>query len=231
MEVSSKARDLPSLGESRAGFFGEPLNGPRAGMDVKTLKRSLRRETVARILALEAAERQRQERALLERFPALPGFDRAETVLLYVSAFPEEVSTRAMLRFALERKKRLVLPCVDRPARRLRLLEVRDLSADLAPGSLGIPEPGPACLPVEPEQVDWVLVPGLAFDARAYRLGRGAGHYDRLLPMLRPGVPRWSIGLDCQAVERLPLEPHDQPLDGVAYPDRTVLGGSLTHGA
>jgi 5-formyltetrahydrofolate cyclo-ligase len=69
-----------------------------------------------------------------------------------------------------------------------------------------------------------VLVPGLAFDATGHRLGRGAGHYDKLLPGLRPEVPRWALILDVQWSEDLPVEPHDQPLDGVADFRRMVLG-------
>ena len=68
-----------------------------------------------------------------------------------------------------------------------------------------------------------ILVPGLAFDARGYRLGRGAGHYDRLLPRLRPEVSRWALILDCQWVEDLPVEPHDIPLDGVVSPGREIV--------
>jgi 5-formyltetrahydrofolate cyclo-ligase len=190
-------------------------------MDATPLKRALRREAVARIMALSPAERDGQGAAVRALFPALPGFDTAGCVLLYVSAFAEEFDTRPLLRLARERGKRLVCPRVDRQARRLRLFQVDDPDTDLVPGTLGIPEPRPTCPPVAPGEVDWALVPGLAYDARCYRLGRGAGHYDRLLPTLRPGAPRWSLALDCQWVDELPDEPHDVPLDGVASPSRT----------
>ena len=83
-------------------------------------------------------------------------------------------------------------------------------------GTLGIPEPRRDRPEVAPAEVDWVLVPGLGFDAECFRIGRGAGHYDRLLPTLRPDIPRWSLCLSSQWVEALPVEPHDQRLDGVA---------------
>ena len=65
-------------------------------------------------------------------------------------------------------------------------------------------------------------MPGLGFDDLGFRLGRGAGHYDRLLPLLRPDAPRWALALDCQWVEDLPVEPHDVPIDGVVSPGKTV---------
>jgi 5-formyltetrahydrofolate cyclo-ligase len=201
-------------------------------MDLKSQKRRIRTAMVERILALSPADRGLQEATLAAHFAALPGFAAAETVLLYVTAFPEEIATRPMLVHALERGKRLVCPRVDRAAHRLRLFRVEDLDSDLKRGMLGIPEPRDGCLEVDPEQIDWVLVPGLAFDARGFRIGRGAGHYDRLLPRLRRAAPRWALALDCQMVDALPVEPHDVSLDGVVSPRRLAIevpgaGGSI----
>lgn len=189
-------------------------------MDVPTRKQAIRRETVERILALEPGRRAVEEADLAARFASLPGLDAADWVLLYASAFPEELATRPLMRQVLERGKRLVCPRVDRPARCLRLYELVDIEKDFTRGALGIPEPRKTCPPVEPGQVDWVLVPGLAFDARGYRLGRGAGYYDRLLPTLRGDVPRWALILDCQWVDGLPVEWHDVSLDGIVSPSR-----------
>jgi 5-formyltetrahydrofolate cyclo-ligase len=191
---------------------------------IRRRKRALRRAMVERILALDPLGRSRDEAMLVDRFPSLPGFAEASTVLIYVTAFPEEIATRPMLTLAHQRGKVVLCPRVDRAERRLRLFRVDDPGRDLEPGMLGIPEPRPTCPEVEPEAVDWILVPGLAFDARGYRLGRGAGHYDRLLPRLRPEVSRWALILDCQWVKELPIEPHDIPVDGVVSPGREILG-------
>ena len=191
-------------------------------MDIPTRKRAIRRAMIARILALGPGDRRVQEAILADRLPDLPGFRSAATVLLYVSAFPEEIATGPMLRQVLGRGQRLVCPRVDRARRRLGLFRVDDPDRDLVPGTLNIPEPRPECPEVAPEAIDWVLVPGLAFDDRRYRIGRGAGHYDRLLPSLRPDAPRWALILDCQWVEMLPTEPHDVSLDGVLSPGKVV---------
>lgn len=188
-------------------------------MDPRAEKQALRRAMVGRILALDPVERRRQEAALIEHAPTLPGFAGSAAVLLYAPAFPEEIDTRPFLHRALASGKRLILPRVDRRGRRLRLHAVDDLERDLAPGTLAIPEPRPDRPELAPGEIDWVLVPGLAFDGRGYRLGRGAGHYDRLLPLLRPDVPRWALALAPQLVAALPIEPHDQPLDGIRTPN------------
>ena len=70
--------------------------------------------------------------------------------------------------------------------------------------------------PVDPAALDVLLVPGRAFDRRGIRLGRGGGHYDRILPRLRPGVPAVGVTVEERIVPRLPAEPHDVPMTHLA---------------
>ena len=161
---------------------------------------------------------------LLQRFYNLPGFAEAGNVLLFVSALPEEPRTVELFDLAYQSRKTVLCPRVDRHARRLSIHRIADRSSELVPGILDIPEPRPGLPEVSPATVDWALVPGLAFDERGFRLGRGAGYYDRLLPALRPDATCWSICLECQLVRELPTEPHDAPLDGISTPDRDVRG-------
>ena len=188
------------------------------------IKRRWRRSILDAISSLDPDARGRQESAIVSAFADLPGWAAARTVLLYASAFPEEIETGPILAIALELGKTIVLPRVDPIERRLRLHPVGDPRTDLSPGVLGIPEPRSSLPEVAPEAIDWALIPGLAFDGRGFRLGRGAGHYDRLLPRLRLDCPCWAIALTCQVVEGFPVEPHDVALDGVLTPDRTIRG-------
>ncbi len=185
-------------------------------------KRALRRSIRESILRLEADVRAAAEARLLAQFPALPGYAAAHTVLLYVGAFAEEIDTRSILLHALAAGKRVLCPRVDRQDNRMRLFQVTSPSADLEPGMLGIPEPRGDCVLVAATEVDWALVPGLAFDCRCHRLGRGGGHYDRLLPGMRPDASCWALGFDCQLAAELPIEPHDVPIDGVVTPRRII---------
>jgi 5-formyltetrahydrofolate cyclo-ligase len=189
-------------------------------MDIRTRKRRLRRQVRALVLAMDPARRLQEETILAGRFETLPGLASARTVLLYVRAFGEEIDTRPMLASALDRGLIVACPRVDAAAQRLRLCRVSDPARDLVPGMLGIPEPSADCPELSPEAIDWVLVPGLAFDPRGYRLGRGGGYYDRLLPKLRPDAPRWALAFDAQWVDALPVEPHDMRLDGIVSPAR-----------
>ncbi len=141
------------------------MNQP-AGQDreVVVSKRGLRVAILAEIAALDPELRRGEESELATRFPYLPGWSDAETVLLYVTAFPEEIHTDGLLALADQSGKRVICPRVDRAARELRLHRIENPQTELRPGTLGIPEPrGPA---------------------------RSSSRVDRLGPRARAGVRR-----------------------------------------
>lgn len=98
---------------------------------------------------------------------------------------------------------------------------------DLVPGPIGLREPGgPRLGPDALGRAALVLLPGLAADRAGTRLGRGAGHYDRSLTRVGPGVPLVVLLNDEELVDALPAEPHDRPVTGALLPraGHVVLG-------
>jgi 5-formyltetrahydrofolate cyclo-ligase len=90
----------------------------------------------------------------------------------------------------------------------------------LAAAPLGLREPtGTRLGPQAVADARLVLVPGLAADRTGVRLGRGAGHYDRTLPLAAPDVPLVIVLNDEELVERLPAEPHDRRVTAALLAD------------
>lgn len=89
----------------------------------------------------------------------------------------------------------------------------------------GFEQPPAGLMEVDPGDLGAVLVPGRVFDRAGYRLGRGGGHYDRLLARLATGTP--AVGVTCAAriVDRLPREPHDIPMSHLATEHGVVAVG------
>jgi 5-formyltetrahydrofolate cyclo-ligase len=102
------------------------------------------------------------------------------------------------------------------------LRAIRDPIADVGIGYQGIPEPRIECPLAVAADVDWALVPGVAFDASGRRLGYGGGFYDRLLPLLAPRTPRVAGAFACQIVARVPAAPHDLTVDTVVTEAQTI---------
>lgn len=127
---------------------------------------------------------------------------------------------------ALASQGRLLLPRIEGPT--LTIHRVSDLDRDVAPGSFGLREPS---TPADRGQgLASVVVPGLAFDARGGRLGRGKGYYDRLLAQL-PRVRRVGVTFDERVVDAVPMAVHDIRMHAVVTESRTLrtrwTGGTL----
>ncbi len=192
-------------------------------MNIRQLKKLMRVEVVERVLALTPTERERQEAQIFEEFAMLPGWKEAKTVLLYASALPEEIGTRPFLKLALDQGKCLVLPVVNVQEKRLELRETTDPDRQLSfAGRFGIPEPRPEMRLLAIEEIDWILVPGVAFDATGARLGRGGGYYDRLLSIAASKTFTCAMLFDEQWVDRVPLESHDIKIHAMMSPAKSI---------
>jgi len=119
---------------------------------------------------------------------------------------------------ALKEGRLAALPRFDVVEKRYRACRLHDVNADVQVGSFGIREPSARCPGDILNQLDLILVPGVAFDMRGGRLGRGGGYYDRLLSEVS-GVT-CAVAFDHQIVEAVPAEPHDIHLDYILTPTR-----------
>ncbi len=172
--------------------------------DLKNEKRALRRRILSRRDALDADTLERRSAAIRQSLGKIEAYRNARTVHLFVP-FGSELDTRPILEDLWARKVRAVLPRVA-AHRQLDHLAVTGWD-DLEPGAYSIPEPVAPCQAVDPEGVDLILVPGVAFDRQGGRLGYGGGYYDRFLEACP--APRVALAFDLQMVEEVPREDHD----------------------
>ena len=124
---------------------------------------------------------------------------------------------------ALASGREVSLPRVDARRRMLEPVRIVDPGRDLVPGFHGIPEPAAHCALAEVASIDWVLVPGIAFDRDGRRLGYGGGYYDRLLPLLPADCRRVAGAFAGQCVDRVPSAPHDARVDVLITEDDVLV--------
>lgn len=199
----------------------DPRPAPIAGASLREAKRSLRARMLREREAIPAALRAGASAAITATLTARGDFRAARTVFLTL-AFGSEWDTRALVSAALVAGKLVAAPRVNIETRMLELCSIGDLQLDLAAGYKGIFEPRADCTPVALDAIDWMLVPGVAFDASGRRIGYGGGYYDRLLPLLRSDVRRIAGAFEAQIVEHVPAARHDLRMDAVVTERRTI---------
>ena len=174
------------------------------------------RTTLLRLLQQQKEdERRRRSEAIHRKVFRLTAFRRARTVCCYM-ALPYEVQTRQMINVMLSQGKRVAIPVVQPRTKRLRLSEVRDPATELIPGAFGVAKPRRGALrPVRVDEVDLVLVPGLAFDRHGHRLGHGQGYFDRFLSRVPKTTPTVGLAFRFQLFDCLPTAPHDHAVQTV----------------
>jgi 5,10-methenyltetrahydrofolate synthetase len=166
------------------------------------VRNMVRQQILQKRIHLDAKEREKANRAIhkniLARFR--PNW---KTFLVYVN-MPEEVATVPLIKELLKLGKTVCVPSYDRTTNRYWASEVKDVDADLEPGHFNIPEPKPeARRPFPFEQLDAIVVPGVAFDREGNRLGHGYGYFD-------------AISREAHAAHKIALAYHFQLVDHIS---------------
>ena len=171
-------------------------------------KARLRRQALDWLTTLSCEARTAGDETLFHRFLTLPQVESVRTVLLY-HGMDTEPDTVRLLSPLWDMGKQVCLPrCLPGNQMEARLVQ-RDSTLIRHP--YGMLEPGPACSLIPPDQIDLVLVPGLAFDRSGGRLGRGGGYYDRWLAGFS-GITA-ALCRDGLLMEAIPRLPHDLGVD------------------
>lgn len=146
---------------------------------------------------------------------ALPEWHAAKWVASFVP-MRKEVDVSALRSAAYASGKRVALPRVDRESGNLVFAEVF-VDTALIESAFGVEEPPASAAVVDPHSLDLVVVPGLAFDERGYRIGYGKGYYDRFLP----GLSAFTVGVayEFERLAELPNMDWDVPVRAVATDD------------
>jgi 5-formyltetrahydrofolate cyclo-ligase len=190
---------------------------------VTPTKTQVRAQILAARRSLSQQIRDREAAALAGHLAALvsPGM----TVCAYVPVGAEP-GTEAMLDDVVARGATVLLPVAreDTDGTPLPLQWGRYLRARLVAAPFGLREPPSPWLPADAvAAAAVVLIPALAVDRTGARVGRGAGYYDRTLPLADPAASLIAVVRDDELVDRLPSEPHDVPMTHALTPGRGLV--------
>lgn len=181
-------------------------------VSVKSTKKRLRREALAERRAMSMYERERDSIAIFEKLKEMELYKEAKCVFCYVSV-EDEVHTNKILRQVLADGKKLCVPYILDIEQGIMSAAQLTSTSDLAPGAYGILTVRDSKYQeVAKDEIDLVIVPGIAFDRRGHRVGMGRGYYDIFLKKTQ-NATKVAIVYDCQIFDDFEVSSYDVAVD------------------
>jgi len=177
-------------------------------------KPQIRSKILLRLKTQKEEDRNRKSNLITRKLLRNKVFKKAKIVMFYI-AFGGEVNTEEMIREAKKIGKLVCVP-VCRKDRETMQPAIFEDHAKLKKGPYGVLEPVTQ-VQVKPEDLDLIIVPGLAFDKKGNRLGRGKGCYDRFLSTLSEKTPSIGLAFDFQLLPLIPTTCYDVSVKEIIF--------------
>ena len=181
----------------------------------------LRAEVLHKRDSLPPSVRAELSRRIVDRAVNWIEMKRADAILIYLS-MRGEVETGGLLHYLLAQNKIALAPVMSIKQRTLTPHRIIDAKEDLVLHPYGMSQPNKeTCPPFPLDQIDLIFVPGVAFDPQGYRIGYGAGFYDRFLPQCPQAV--WlGLAYEAQIVTDTFPQTWDVPLHQILTENRDI---------
>ena len=175
---------------------------------IMTTKKELRNRMKALKNEQNKKDWERISDAIFAQIEDTEAFNKASSILSYWSMSDEVMTHKAVERWS--KYKKVYLPLIK--GNDLELVRFEGVEKMKPEPVFGILEPT-STENIEIGEIELVIVPGVAFDASCNRMGRGKGYYDRLLS--ESVAAKIGVAFSFQIVDKVPVDPHDVPLDMV----------------
>jgi len=177
-------------------------------------KEQIRSKILLRLKTQKEETRERKSKLILEKLLRQEEFIKAKVVMFYI-AFNGEVNTTEMIKEAGRLGKLVTVPVCTKNRLTLRPAILGE-NTDFEKGPYGVYEPLVKRY-IRLEDLDLVIVPGVAFDKKGNRLGRSKGCYDRFLKKIPKDTTSIGLAFDFQILPAVPALRHDVSVNKVLF--------------
>lgn len=176
-------------------------------------KKELRQEIKQRLAEMSRKDRIEKSKQICQHLLAADAYQKASVVMAFLS-MPHEVDTTPIILHAWQQGKTVAVPKVSWEQRHMIPVEIQSLETEIETGNHGLRNPTMG-VPVPFEDIDLILTPGLGFDLRGKRLGRGGAYYDRFFKSPGLRAARWALSFSLQVFDQIPTNDGDMPVDAI----------------
>ena len=175
-------------------------------------KNAIRQDIIQKRGELGDLEKNEKSLAISKRLFGMDEFKKSKTVFCFLSTF-FEVQTEKIIRESLRLGKQVLVPLLDPEGKNLQASRIPSMDIDFMIGKYGIKQPTLKLRDmVSFSNIDFVVVPGLAFDNIGNRIGYGSGFYDKFFKKISSGVTRVAVSYDFQLLNLVPHSDLDEPV-------------------
>lgn len=185
-------------------------------------KKELRKQLLAQRELFSDAQIGEISGVIFEKVKKMECFKKAQTIMIYVT-FGKELQTGDFIKYCISEGKRVATPICNND-RTMILAHTTAFPEGFVPTKMGIPEiPRETAVAIDPQELDIIITPGLAFTLDGDRIGYGGGFYDRLFEILPQKTILLCPAFDDFILESLPVGPYDKKVDMVISEKRSVF--------
>ena len=187
-------------------------------------KKNIRRKMLIERREMSSAEVSDLSSVIINKLKKLPIYKASRSVMLYLS-FENEIDSAEIVKDCFKDGKRVIVPFCDNSDMSITPTEIKDRNTDLHISKMGYAQPKRELLnPVDVSDIDLIILPGIAFDRKGYRVGFGAGYYDRFLGQVNFSIPTIGLAYDFQIIDSfIEVEAYDIPIDYVMTEERIIV--------
>jgi len=183
-------------------------------MGIFNEKKILRKEILTKRKNIDIVEKEKMDRKICDKFYESKYYRDAKNIFIYIS-YDSEINTKEIINKALIDNKKIYVPRTEFKTRLMDAVEIISLD-NLIESEYGILEPSIEEPHIEPNELDLIVVPGVAFDRNGGRIGYGAGFYDRYFKKINKDnikkIQKIALAYDFQILENIPMNEHDVPV-------------------
>ncbi|MFW2489532.1 5-formyltetrahydrofolate cyclo-ligase [Clostridium chromiireducens] len=184
-------------------------------MSISNDKKTLRKEILTKRKDIDNVEKEKMDKKILNKFYESKFYKDSTNIFVYIS-YDSEIDTRLIINKALKDNKKIYVPRTEFETRIMDAVEIKSFD-NLIKSNYGILEPSKNEPCINPNELDLIVVPGVAFDRNGGRMGYGAGFYDRYFKKITKDnierIIKLALAYNFQVLDKVPMNEQDVPVD------------------
>ena len=185
--------------------------------EISNKKKQIRREKLKIRREMTIEEKSNYDKIIKDKFFESSFYKESENIFIYIS-YDSEINTKDIIMRAIKEGKKIYVPRTEFSTKLMNAVRIENLD-NLVECRYGILEPKKDEPFIDPNDLDLIVVPGVAFDKNGGRVGYGAGYYDRYFKRInnenKSKIIKLVLAYDFQLIDKVPTDEEDVLIDAV----------------